>query len=598
MKPPGNNHVLIWDEAQQAWLLFENPVTICQAFHIDEVIPALLAVEQHVEQGCYAAGWLAYEAAPAFDSALVVHPGDPFPLLWFGIYKEVVKRPAIEKSGTDVHHSSPWKASITPDEYAAAIRAVRAYIAQGDTYQVNFSYRLRSVCKGRAWDAFRYLLNPKDARYGAYLNTDAYEIYSASPEVFFRLNGSCLSSHPMKGTAARGMTWEQDMKQAEWLQQSEKNRAENVMIVDMMRNDMGRIAEPGSVKVDSLFDIEKYTTLWQMTSMVSCETTCSVVEILKALFPAASITGAPKCRTMQIIKELERAPRKIYTGSIGYMAPDRQALFNVCIRTLLLDKKASTLEYGVGGGIVWDSEQVSEQEECHTKAKILLASHPVFSLLETLLWEPETGYFLQEYHLERLMKSADYFSMMGSLSEVCCHLNDLEKTFHKGCPQRVRLLVDQDGKISTEVFSLTVPDDPRPLRVVLVDKPVYSKDPFLYHKTTHRKVYNSRREQFPDYDDVILWNEKEEITESSVANVIIESQGQRYTPPVQCGLLAGTLRTHMLEKGEMTERIINKADLLKASSIALINSVRKMQPVVQIDDARGVAVWKISAQLT
>ncbi|NCC50005.1 MAG: aminodeoxychorismate synthase component I [Spartobacteria bacterium] len=599
MKQPDTNSVWIWDEARGVGLLFERPVTVIQAQRPDEVIPALRAIERHVDAGRFAAGWLAYEAAPAFDPALTVHGATSFPLLWFGIYENMTTGGAERFPPRKAREGpSHWEASITDEAYREAIHAVRTYIEQGDTYQVNFTYRLSARLDGPAWPLFARLLHPKDARHGAYINAGEYEVYSASPELFFRLEGTRLESRPMKGTAARGMTLEADRAQAEWLRQSEKNRAENVMIVDMMRNDMGRIAVPGSVAVDGLFDVEKYSTLWQMTSTVSCRAEASVTDILRALFPAASITGAPKCRTMQIIRELEDTPRNIYTGSIGCIAPGRRALFNIAIRTLLVDHAAARLAYGVGGGIVWDSEDAAEQEECRTKAKILLEAPPDFCLLETLLWTAEADYFLEDEHMARLKKSAAYFSFPMDDMEARAHLSALSATFGDGIARRVRLLVDAEGAIRSEAFPITIDPAPEGQRIVLDTRPVPSNDPFLYHKTTCRRVYEEARQRFPGYDDVLLQNERGELTESSVANIVVELDGTWYTPPVECGLLAGTLRADMLARGILSERVITRNDLRKASHIYLINAVRKMQCVASVHEGLSTcpqALWPSSS---
>ena len=582
------NSVVIHDAAQQCWLHFRNPRQIISAHRIEDVIPALNLIEKTVnKQGFYAAGFIAYEAAPAFDPALVVNRNGSFPLIWFGIYSqpEQLRLPPVRKCCPDksldqsLGQSLTWRASLTRDAYQDAIAKIKKNIEKGDTYQVNFTYRLTSPFTTDPWAYFIELAKAQNALYGAFVNTEEWSICSASPELFFHLNGNKLSSRPMKGTASRGLTLRDDIKQAQWLHHSEKNRAENIMIVDMIRNDMGRIADTGSVQVDELFALEKYPTLWQMTSTVTAKTKAGLSEIFKALFPPASITGAPKTRTMQIITELETGPRQIYTGSIGVVSPDRKAQFNVAIRTVLIDKIKQQAEYGVGGGIVWDSTETIEFEESQTKAKILTERMPDFSLLETILWTPENGYYLLQQHLARLKDSAIYFSFSADLDAIRDKLFSLTRIFPHAA-HKVRLLVAKDGYIICKPEVLRHSTVRHIRRVCLARSPIDSSNPFLYHKTTNRRVYDQALASCPKYDDVILWNEKGEVTESCIANIVVELDGKLYTPPVQCGLLAGTFRACLIEQDKVRERVIRLKDFAKNSHIYLVNSVRKDQEIL------------------
>ncbi len=578
------NSVVIHDADQQCWLHFRSPRQIISAHRIEEVIPAINLIEETVNKhGLYAAGFIAYEAAPAFDPALVVNRKGSFPFLWFGIYSqpEQIQLPTAIKDCPDqsLTQSLRWKASLTRDAYRNAIGKVKKNIEEGNTYQVNFTYRLRSPFIGDPWAYFIKLVKAQNTLYGAFLNTEEWSVCSASPELFFDLDGNKLSSRPMKGTATRGLTLRDDIKQAEWLHSSEKNRAENVMIVDMVRNDMGRIARTGSVQTDEMFAIEKYPTLWQMTSTVVAETKAGLSEILKALFPPASITGAPKARTMQIIAELETDPRQIYTGSIGVVSPNRKMQFNVAIRTVLIDKIKGQAEYGVGGGIVWDSAEMAEFEESQTKAKILAERPPDFSLLETILWTPENGYYLLQHHLARLKDSAVYFSFSADIDAIRDKLFSLTRTFPLTA-HKVRLLVAKNGCITCESEALPHSITKHIRCVCLAQSPVDSSNPFLYHKTTNRLVYDQALTACPGYDDIILWNEKGEVTESCIANIVVELDGELYTPPVRCGLLAGTFRADLIEQDKVREKIIRREDLARSSHIYLINSVRKYQEVI------------------
>lgn len=574
------NGIVIHDASRQCWLHFHNPRRIISAHRVEEVIPALNAIEKTVNKdGLYAAGFIAYEASPAFDPSLVVNRNGSFPLIWFGIYNQPgqLRFPAARKCCPD--QLLTWRASLTQNAYHDAINKIKKNIEEGDTYQVNFTYRLTSPFIGDPWEYFIELVKAQNTRYGAFVNTEEWSICSASPELFFHLDGNKLSSRPMKGTASRGLTLRDDIKQAQWLHHSEKNRAENVMIVDMVRNDMGRIACTGSVQVSSLYDIEKYPTVWQMTSTVTAETKAGLSEILKALFPPASITGAPKSRTMQIIAELETSPRRIYTGSIGFIGPDRKAQFNVAIRTVLVDKIKGQAEYGVGGGIVWDSTETIEFEECQTKAKILTERSPDFSLLETILWTPENGYYLLQQHLARLKDSAIYFSFSADIDSIRDKLFSLASAFPHTA-HKVRLLVAKNGHITCKPEVLRHSIAAHIQRVCLAQSPIDSSNLFLYHKTTNRRVYNQALAACPGYDDVILWNEKGEVTESCIANVVVEIDGELCTPPVQCGLLAGTFRAGLIKQNKVREKVISLKDFAKSSHIYLVNSVRKNQEVL------------------
>ncbi len=571
-----SNRILLFDHFSQRWLEFVNPVSVLVARAPGEALTVLQAVEAEAARGRWAAGFVTYEAASGFDPALVTHedPGG-LPLLWFGIYQTPRAVSAPPKVGPGAPLA--WQPSVSAGEYNAGFDQIKHQIAAGQTYQVNYTFRLRAPFSGDPREWFARAVHAQGGGYPVLAETDDWVIGSASPELFFTLDGEKLLSKPMKGTAPRGLRLEDDQAQANWLHHSEKNRAENVMIVDMARNDMGRIARLGSVRVPKLFEVEKYRTVWQMTSTVECQTPASLTEIFGALFPAASITGAPKASTMRIIRELENSPRRIYTGTLGYIAPNRRAQFNVAIRTFLLEKRSGQVEYGLGGGIVWDSEPRDEMQEAYNKAKILTETPPDFSLLETLLWTPESGFALLERHLERLKESAAYFGFPCHEVEIRRKLATLTlipspSPCGRGgqTSQRVRLLLDSEGGISLECSALN--PLPAPYHVKLAEHPIASKNPTLYHKTTYRAVYEAAR--LPDCDDVLLWNERGELTESLIANLVVERNGELLTPPVTCGLLPGTARAQWLAEGRLREAIIRVEDLAGCDKIFLLNSVR------------------------
>lgn len=589
------NEVLLKENNE--WLHFAAPHRVIQVDTLNDVVPALREIEDLIKvNDWHAAGFLSYEAASAFDKAHLTHPTTGFPLIWFGLYP--APRIVTLPESASPKKTLSWLPTIDRDTYNAAITQIKDHIAEGRTYQVNYTMRLGSEFKTDPWNFFLHLAQTQN-NHAAYIDTGRFVICSASPELFFQLDGEAITCRPMKGTMSRGRTTLEDAEQAQALKDSEKNRAENVMIVDMIRNDLGRIARVGSVQASELFTVEKYPTLWQMTSTVTAKTNASLTEIFKALFPCASITGAPKVSTMRIISELETAPRKIYTGSIGYIAPQRKSTFNVAIRTALIDREKQVAEYGVGGGIVWDSTSTDEYVEALLKARVLTEQTPSFALLETMLWTPQEGFFLREKHIARLLDSAEYFdfpiskeSWRSSSPErssrdvsrpflpkeiIENYLNEISAEFTSS--QRVRALLDKSGNLNFESKSLQLSEDYPPLKVCLAKGPIHSGNIFLYHKTTHREIHDSARNDFPECDDVLLYNEHNELTEFTIGNLVVEIDSKLYTPPLSCGLLPGTFRAHLLETSQIEESIIPVEELKDCTKIFLINSVREWQAV-------------------
>ena len=583
------NEVLLKNQDQ--WLHFSEPHRIFVADKLDNVIPALREIERSVDANeWHAAGFISYEAASAFDPALRTRasiplpdknsslhsgPEEGFPYLWFGLYPK--PRPVILPRPAGPREILNWQPISDRATYNAAIAGIREYIADGRTYQVNYTMRLRTDFDTSAWEFFLHIAGNQNT-HAAYVDAGRYVICSASPELFFQLDGKTITSRPMKGTVKRGRTTTEDQQQADWLKASEKNRAENVMIVDMIRNDMGRIAEIGSVHVPDLFNTERYPTLWQMISTVTAQTNASIVEIFRALFPCASITGAPKVSTMRIISELETTPRKIYTGAIGYLSPNRQAKFSVAIRTAIIDRERMRAEYGIGGGIVWDSTSADEYSEALLKARILTEAQPEFDLLETMLWTPQDGYFLGEKHVERLLDSADYFEFKVSRQTIELRLAKIAERFDS--PQRVRLLLNKEGNVKVE-SEPHLSSNGR-LHICLAKNPVNSETVLPFHKTTQRDIYNRAREDVPHCDDVLLHNERGELTEFTIANLVLELDGELVTPPIHCGLLPGVFRAHLVETGQVGERVVPVQRLRDCTKIFRVNSVRKWERV-QVD---------------
>ncbi|WP_342431613.1 aminodeoxychorismate synthase component I [Neobacillus sp. FSL H8-0543] len=558
---------------------FQDPYKVIIAQTVEEVLPSLKLIQEAVDSGYYAAGFLSYESAPAFDSAYRVSEGGTMPLLWFGIFSEPALQPL---TSTGEFKVTEWKPSVSRDEYNQSIRTIKQLIENGDTYQTNYTIRLTSQFEGDEVSFFNRLKKAQASNYCAYINTGDHSILSASPELFFHLEGDQITTRPMKGTTKRGKSFAEDSENAKELYHSEKNRSENVMIVDLLRNDLGMIAEPSTVTVEKLFEIEQYPTVHQMTSTITAKVSehTQLVDIFKALFPCGSITGAPKISTMNIITDLETAPREVYCGAIGYITPNMEAIFNVPIRTVVLEHKSGDVVYGVGGGITWDSTTEGEYHEILTKAKLLEEEPVKFQLLESLLLE-NGCYFLLDEHLTRLENSAQYFDFQ---------LNDVKRALHEFSGEnsigvyKVRLLAAKDGDMTIESQPITLQETT--LKVVLAEEPIDKDNPFLYHKTTNREIYTKFQKRKPeDVFDVLLWNEDGELTEFTNGNVVVEMDGYLWTPPVCSGLLAGTFRERLINTGGIHEKIISVSDLEDCTRIWFINSVRKWKEVQVIKKA-------------
>ena len=529
------------------------------ANRIDEVMSVLEFAEDEARAGSYVAVMLSYEAAPAFDSALVAHDPFEFPLAW----ASVVENPSEVATNVGVISNS-WSPRVDRDEYDRAVARIRELIAAGDTYQVNYSFPLTTSFSGDAYELYRNLCLTQGAPYSAFLDLGRFKVLCLSPELFFARHGNHVITKPMKGTVKRGRWLEEDREMAQWLSTSSKDRAENVMIVDLLRNDLGKVAVPGSVRVSSLFDLERFETVWQMTSTVEATLTegTSLVDLMTALFPCGSVTGAPKIRTMQIIRELERFPRGAYTGTIGFLKPGGDCIFNVAIRTVVIDTETNVATFGVGGGVTIDSTAEREYEECLVKSRFLHASPVEFQLFESILLE-EGEYFLLSRHIERLRNSATYFGFSFPEQEISSVLDQIAARNASGA-FKVRLVLWKDGQIETQVSPVENAHSIN--NIALATRPVHSSDRFLYHKTTLRDYYS---------EDVIFFNERDEVTESRIANVVVSIDGQLFTPPVSSGLLPGTFRAELLAQGKIKERVITIHELRSAQEFFLINSVRK-----------------------
>ncbi len=474
--------------------------------------------------------------------------------------------------------------------YCAAIKRILHYIHDGDCYQINYTWPMHFQCYGAPLALYCALRQRQPVKHGALVRLPDRTVLSLSPELFLQRNGARLHSMPMKGTAPRGATAAEDQRNADALRASEKDRAENVMIVDLIRNDLGRIATPGSVRVESLFDIERYPTVLQMVSTVAAEAPDATLhDILHALFPCGSITGAPKIRAMQIAQELEVEPRRLYTGSIGLFRPSGDFSLSVAIRTLEVEPDGSG-RLGIGGGIVADSDPDREYEECLAKARFATDLPVGFELIETLRLEPQAGapYALLPWHLERLRDSARHYGFAYDEARVIEALDEAQRNAGAQS-QRVRLTLAKSGAITIRAVALP-PPAAETLTVVIADQPVDSRNPFLRHKTTVRGQYNDalkRIEPLPGCFDLLFFNERGELTEGARTNVYIVREGRWYTPPLECGVLNGVMRRALMATHEprIEERILRREDLETADELYLSNAARGLFRVRLIDDA-------------
>lgn len=575
--------VLFQSHRKGASFRFCDPCDAICVSHPEDVGPALDRIERAVHSGLHAAGFFSYEAASGLDPVLKTHvPGD-FPLMWFGLFRHRKNIPAGTPNGRN-YDLGAWRPSISRSAYDTALNRIRDLIIAGDTYQVNYSFRLRANFSGNSLSLYRDLCRAQRTDYAAYLDIGRFQILSASPELFFALKNGTLTTRPMKGTAPRGRWWKEDKARAKQLQKSEKDRAENVMIVDLLRNDLGRISKAGSVKVPALWHVEHYETLLQMTSTVTSRVRYDVRlrELVTALFPCGSVTGAPKVRTMEIIKEVEQAARGIYTGSIGYLSPGGDMAFNVAIRTACIDRKTGIAEFGVGSGITSDSSSDGEYEECLTKARLLAAQQPAFDLFETLRYDGKNGFFLLNRHIGRIEASARYFGFAFDRSSVLSALKNAVLNLGKS-PHRVRLVLSRNGCVQVETAPLKNTSQKRALSACISPLPVASRDPLLFHKTTRREPYTSRLDMYPMCEEIILINERDEATECSIGNLVAKLDGLYVTPPISCGLLGGTFRAKLISRGKLTERVLKVNDLKRAEALYMINSVRKWTRLKLVD---------------
>ncbi len=584
--PQRPGFVLLRDGAQ--WRIYRDPEQIITARDAESLRSGLARIHEHVQAGGEAAGLLTYEAGYALEPCLLPLLANPAPMLsWFGLYakSEIVNSLDIFPANM-AEIAGDLALTIPLHRYCGKVEAIRNLIAAGEVYQINFTDRLHFEIRGSAWGLFTSLYREHPTPYAAFLDLGDEQVVSLSPELFFRIEAGRITVQPMKGTSPRGSSAGDDLLRAEALQRSEKERAENVMIVDLMRNDLGRICWTGSVKTTKLFQVEQFPSVWQMTSTIEgqLEQAWTPESLLRALFPSGSVTGAPKIRAMQCIAALEKEDRGIYTGGIGYFAPGG-AQFSVAIRTAVVRGERGVM--GVGSGITYDSSPLAEWEECGWKAAFLTRRTPEFEIFETLLWE--NGCRQLDAHLKRMAASAKYFQFPFDENKARNLLNESALTFSAGGAQRARIALRRDGELQLQCRPFTAK---RHGRVRISDTRVSSGDRFLFHKTTHRRLYDEefKAAQDAECDDALFLNERGEVTEGAIHNVFIQKDGIWYTPPVQCGLLPGVYRAMFLASHpEAGEAVLTVDDLLHADGVYLCNSVRGIYAVELVRESSSVA---------
>ena len=547
--------------------LFTKPIKELKTKNLDQVEALLREVEAYQEKGFYAVGYVSYEAAPAFEKKFAVHPAPLLGeyLLYFTIHEEVETLPFPEDYEA-VDLPANWKEEVEAPAYQEAIETIHHHIRQGDTYQVNYTVQLSQELKSDPFAIYNRLVVEQKAHYNAFIQHDDVSILSISPELFFEQDDRLLTTRPMKGTTRRGLTNQADLQEAAWLKADPKNRAENMMIVDLLRNDMNRISEIGSEQVTRLCQVEQYSTVWQMTSTIESRLQAEVdlVQTFRALFPCGSITGAPKISTMEIIQKTEKAPRGVYCGTIGILLPRGKRIFNVAIRTLQM--QGGQAIYGVGGGITWDSKWESEYQETKQKSAVLYRQEPRFELLTTGRIHQGELTFLEQ-HLTRLREASRYFAYPYDEQKLLKELQEELAHLESNLDYRCRIALQKNGTFHLEITELT--DLPASyLQAQLTEQKLDLATPFTYFKTSQRDhLSQSEREQIFHLPDGTL-------LETTIGNLVLEIGGQLYTPPAHLPLLDGIYRRHLLETQQVEEKLLTLNDLTDADRIYTCNALR------------------------
>lgn len=572
-----------FDKDNQKSFLFKDFPQILTFNYKDNVDSFFKKTEECLAKKLWLCGFFTYEFGYFLEPALYdFRKSNKSPLAWLGVCKkpnEILCQ--NDRLPFGQHYSGKFqikkiRPSINYKQYVKAISSIKTYLENGTNYQTNFTFKVKFDFSGDILSFYFALKKAQPTSYMALINTGESFVISLSPELFFRRTGKSITTRPMKGSLARGATLQEDKIKEKDLLASKKIKAENLMIVDLLRNDLGKISR--KVSVPQLFTPEKYRTIYQMTSTISAilKKEVTIKDTFTALFPSGSVTGAPKIKTMEIIKRLEKEPRGIYTGAIGYISPNKNACFNVAIRTIELCKSKG--EMGIGGGIIYDSRADKEYEEALLKAKFLTRSFKDFSVIETILYDGSRGYFLLPLHLKRLKNSCEYFSINLDFQSLVRDMGLLALNFRKS-KFKVRIVVNLDGSFTLENSFLE--GMKQPLRVKISDNTVDPRDIFLYHKTTHRGFYDRERIKAAKsgFFETIFFNSRGELTEGSISNVFVLKNKNLYTPPVKCGLLPGILREHLLQTKRAQEKVLYRKDVLNAQKLYIGNSVRGLLSV-------------------
>ena len=547
--------------------IFTDAIKELKTKDIKEVKPLLDELEAYQNEGYYAVGYVSYEAAPAFETKFQVIDGPLMSeyLLYFTVHETVQTEP-IPLTYDPITLPKSWQELTTAEEYKAAIEHIHHHIRQGDTYQVNYTVQLQQNLTADPFAIYNRLVVEQNAHYNAFIQHDDVSIISISPELFFKKDGDKLTTRPMKGTTNRGLTTETDLAQARWLAQDQKNRSENMMIVDLLRNDMNRISKIGSEDVKSLCQVEQYSTVWQMTSTIETQLlpNSRLSDVFQALFQCGSITGAPKIATMEIIKKVEKQPRGVYCGAIGILVPQGPSIFNVAIRTLQMEGTKAI--YGVGGGITWDSNWEAEYEETKQKAAVLYRQNPKFDLISTGRIHQGKLLFLEE-HIKRLQESSRYFDYPFNAEKAHNQATALCQSLDLDTDYRLKMSLKKDGELKFEHSQLTnLSDDFCQARLVEQRHPLDS--PYTFFKTSYRPHLSI------ELHEQIYYNHEGQLLETSIGNIVLKIEDQLYTPPVHLGLLNGIYRQSLIAENKLKEKVLTVKDLKQAQAIYGCNAVR------------------------
>lgn len=583
------------DEGEGSWL-FENPIEIIKADNPGEVAVALGKLEAADKNGLFAAGFFAFELAYVMEPSLasLLPEQRETPLIWFGVFKSRKKLSSAEanaflsQKATSDAQVSLLKPQWSLDDYTERFNKARDAILSGEVYQLNLTFKTSFDCIGDAISLYLKLRLQQAVSFGAYIDAPEFKVLSLSPELFIRQNGLEIETRPMKGTAPRAYLPQDDRQVALALAADVKSQAENLMIVDLMRNDIGRIAEHHSVKVHNLFEVETYKTLHQMISTVraTLKPNIRLHDLLKALFAPGSVVGAPKIQAMKLIRQLEQFPRGVYCGAIGMMGQG-QKVFNVSIRTAVLypsDNKYRG-EMGVGSGVVYDSIANHEYEECLLKTKFFTQDAEPFGLIETLRFDKGRGYYLLDRHLERLAGSAAYFNIPFDINVI----RDALLAHSAACDVlhlRVRVRLSANGMLDIQSTPLANDALSQTVKFIISDQPIHSANIHLYHKTTARQFLDEPCQRYKETigcDEVVYINQRGELTQGSYMNLFLEQHDGTYlTPPLTSGLLPGTFRAEFMSTHRVIEKILYPSDIASAKAVYLGNSVRGLLKAIHI----------------